>query len=242
MSKTALITGCNSGLGVAVAEKLIEDGYSLIAHYHSDCSGIDRLIAANPEVKILKVQAELDKAGTEKIVKTIKKEAGSLKLIINNAGSIVREMTVSDIDWDITEKSFGVNMIAPLILSSSAFEVMRDNSGGKIINISSVGAKYGGGETTIHYGMAKSALDALTLNLSRQGAKFNILVNSVRPGVIDTDFHKKNTPGKDMAKRIKMVPLGRMASAEEVADLVAFLASDKADYITGEIITIAGGD
>ena len=242
MKKVALVTGCNSGLGIAVAERLVKDGYGLIAHYHSDCAAIDRLVADYPVAMIEKVRADLDESGTCKVIDRVNAYQGTVKLLVNNAAAVVKEMAIPHIEWKAVEESLKVNFIAPLALSSAVFDVMTRNGGGKIITVSSVGARYGGGETTIHYGMAKSALDALTKRLSRQGAPYGILVNSVRPGLIDTDFHRKNTPTKDMDKRARMVPLRRMATPGEVAELVMFLVSDKGDYITGEILTIAGGD
>ena len=118
---------------------------------------------------------------------------------------------------------------------------MKERGGGKFINISSVSAKYGGSPQTLHYGAAKAALDSLTIGLAHAGAQYNILVNSVRGGFVDTPFHKKIVRG-DLEDRIKLIPLKRAGQPIDMARMVLFPASSAGDYITGEIFAIAGGD
>lgn len=234
----ALVTGCNSMLGLAVARRLLDDGFNIAAHYHTNHERVDELSARHPG-RVLPVQAELDERGVASILECTK--ALNLRVLVNNAATIVAETPADKLNWEIFGKTFAVNAIAPAMLALACFERMK-TGGGKIINISSIAARYGGGETTLHYGMSKAALDALTPNLARRGAQHGILVNSIRPGVMDTDFHARNTPGKDMKKRMAMVPLKRLGSPDEVAAMVGHLVSKNGDFITGEIITIAGGD
>lgn len=241
MPKTALITGCNSMLGVAIARKLLQNGLDIIAHYHSGKERIEDLEKDFPGKIIGIFQAEFDQIGVENLLNKLTGINMDIDVLVNNAATVGGESTLAELSWQKLIKTFEVNLFAAVILSASIFEKMKQK-GGKIINISSVGAKYGGGEKTMHYGISKAAIDAMTINLARQGAPFRILVNSIRPGLIDTDFHEKNTPSKDMNKRINLNPLKRMANPEEIADMVSFLVSGKGDYITGEIITIAGGD
>lgn len=243
MQKISMITGCNSLLGIAIAEKALAAGYGVMAHYNRRRERIDGLIAAFGMERVEAVQADIEtEDGAKKLVHAAQRAGERLKLLVNNAATVGGEAPIAELAWGQLARTFGVNLFSPVIVSAAAFEEMRKSGGGKIINISSVGVKYGGGEMTLHYGASKAALEAMTINLSRQGAKFGILVNAVRPGIIDTEFHAKNTPGKDMAKRVAMVPLKRMAAPGEIAAMVGFLASPDGDYITGEIITIAGGD
>lgn len=237
-SHYALVTGCNSMIGTAIARRLLEDGFGIVAHFHRGHERIDELAARYPG-RILLVQAELDEHGVASILENTK--SVSVRALVNNAATIVAETPADKLNWDIFGKTFGVNAIAPAMLALGFFERMK-SGGGKIINISSVAARYGGGETTLHYGMSKAALDALTANLARRGAQYGILVNSIRPGVMNTDFHARNTPGKDMKIRTAMVPLKRLGNPDELAAMVGHLVSKNGDFITGEIITIAGGD
>ena len=118
---------------------------------------------------------------------------------------------------------------------------MKDNGGGKIINISSISAKYGGSEKTLHYGASKAALEAINVGMAKAGAPYNILVNTVRGGFIDTPLHKK-LGRTNLEKRIQAIPLKRAGKAEDMARMVLFLASEGGDFITGETFTVAGGD
>lgn len=241
MVKIALITGCNSLLGLAIARTLLRNNFDIAAHYHCDHSRIDNLKKEFADRTIYMIQGELNQEGVKEILAKIEALDRPVGILINNAATVVKEVETRNLDWQTLTKAFEVNVFAPAILSAAIFQKMI-NTGGKIVNISSVGAKYGGGNTTLHYGTSKAALDAITINLAREGAPYNILVNSIRPGVINTDFHTKHTPKKDMIKRVNMNPLKRMAYPEEIAELVGFIVSDKGNYITGEIITIAGGD
>lgn len=241
MDKTAIITGSNSMIGAAVVRKLIEDGFCIIAHYHQAKERINAIIRQFKDKQIYLIQADLCGDGTDRILSYIEKINKYPNLLINNAAAVYGEMTIEKMDRANLLKTFELNLFSPVMLSSKIYEKMK-KKGGKIINISSIGAKYGGGTTTMHYGMSKAALDAMTINLARQGAPFKILVNSIRPGVVDTDFHSRHTPNKDMKKRIELIPLKRMGKPEEIAAMVGLLAGKYGDFITGEIISIAGGD
>ncbi|MFA5256470.1 MAG: SDR family oxidoreductase, partial [Candidatus Omnitrophota bacterium] len=128
----------------------------------------------------------------------------------------------------------------PIRITSAVFAAMKKNMFGRIVNISSIAAKYGGSSRSMHYGCSKLALEGLTRTIAREGVAFNILANTVRPGVIDTDFHKKFP--KDMKARISMIPMKRMGRPEEVADLIYYLGSGKNSFVTNETIAIAGGE
>lgn len=242
-SKNVLITGASSGIGLAILEKLIPYPANICAHYYKNRGNlIQTCRKVSGKGKIAIIQANLlTEKGRAKLVNAYEKDFERIDVLVNNAGSIFGSNSIEGLDVDSWRKTFQLNCEAPFFLSRWAFGRMKRQGGGKIINISSISAKYGGGAKTIHYGASKAALDSTTIGLARLGAPFNILVNSIRPGIVDTGFHR-NIPDKDMKERINMVPLKRMGSPEEVASLVVYLISDNANYITGEIISIAGGD
>lgn len=243
LSKNILITGASSGIGLAILEKLIPYPANICAHYYKDKKDLTQIFRkfAN-KCKITIIQANLlTEKGRSKLINAYEKNLDRIDVLVNNAGSVFGSNSIENLDVDSWRKTFQLNCEAPFFLSRWAFGKMKRQGGGKIINISSISAKYGGGARTMHYGASKAALDSTTIGLARLGAPFNILVNSIRPGIVDTGFHR-NIPDKDMKERINMVPLKRMGSPEEVASLVVYLISDSANYITGEIISIAGGD
>ena len=134
-----------------------------------------------------------------------------------------------------------MNVKAPWLLSRAAIDIMSKQGYGRIVNISSVGVKFDGSIATMHYSASKGALETLTMSFAKAGAPHNVLVNAVRAGVTDTEFHAKlNRP--DLSKRINLVPLKRLAEPKEIAEAVLFLAGNQSSYVTGTILTVAGGE
>lgn len=241
VDKTALITGITSGIGREIALCFAKGGWDIIGHYFSSKDKIEELKKAISDygVKCTVLKADFS---SEKGLTAFLKKIGGLKVdsLINNAGTYVSmrhfaELTVKDLN-----KTFMVNSFAPMLIASRVFEGMKRRGLGRIVNISSIAAKYGGSANSLHYGSSKLALEGITKTLAREGAKHNVLVNTVRPGVIDTEFHKKFP--KDMEKRVAMIPLKRMGRPEEVAEMVYYLGSDKNGFITNETMTVAGGE
>ena len=136
---------------------------------------------------------------------------------------------------------FNVNVKSPFLLSMRFVELMKDYKRGRIINISSIGVKYGGSVNSMPYTISKAALEAMTVSFAKEGAKYNILVNALRVGVTNTGIHDKSN-NKNMNKRVEMIPLKRMAEPEEIAEYILFLSSEQCNFTTGSIITIAGGE
>ena len=169
-----------------------------------------------------------------------KLEKFSIDAIINNAGTYMVNKYFSELTVDEISKTFMVNVFAPMMVTGKIFIGMKERRFGRIVNISSIAAKYGGSSYSMHYGCSKRALEGLSKTLAKEGAEYNVLVNTIRPGVIDTDFHKRFP--KDMKKRIEKIPLKKMGIPEDVADIVYYLGSDKNNFITNEIITVSGGE
>ena len=156
-------------------------------------------------------------------------------ILINNAGTFSFSKNIEyipEIDFDRVIK---VNLKAPFILSQLAMESMKKQKWGRIINISSIGVKYGGNPGSSVYTISKAALETMTLCFARAGAPFNVLVNAVRAGVVDTKFHDLN-PSKNMEKRVALIPLKRCAGPEEIAETIAFIISEKSSFTTGSVI------
>ena len=147
-----------------------------------------------------------------------------------------------ELDETSWSKTYRLNTQAPFFLAQKSFTYMEKQGGGKIINISSIAAKYGGSPKSLHYGVAKAALEAMTIGLARFGAPHNILVNAIRGGFIDTQFQRRFTKGKDLKSRIDLIPLKRSGRPGDIAHAVLYLASEAGNFVTGEILTVAGGD
>lgn len=242
--KSVLVTGASTGIGACIAELFASYGAFMGIHYRSSKKEAarlrNRILKGAGKAELFKGNL-LDSSFREKLIPSFVKSFRGLDILINNAGGIYGFRDFLKLDEKSWEDTFTLNAKSAFFLARDAFFYMKRHGGGKIINISSVSAKYGGSSQSIHYGAAKAALEAVTKGLARAGAQYNILVNSIRGGFIDTSFHKK-MGRKNIAERIKLIPLKRAGKPVDIARMTLFLASSAGDYITGETFTIAGGD
>lgn len=247
-NKRVLITGASGEMGASMAKLFASYGACVGLHYSS---GKEEAINLLKEIRDKSGKAELfqgnllEQSARENLVKSFVETFGGIDVLINNAGARFDYVHFSELDEKSWDNSFGLNVKAPFYLSSSAFQYMQEKGGGRIINISSITVKYGGSAKTLHYAAPKAALESLTRAFAREGAKYNILVNSIRPGIIDTQIQTKGLEGytDDQRKeRINLVLLKRVGQPIDVARMALFLASESGNYITGEIFTVAGGD
>ena len=239
-SKIALITGANRGIGKEILKALASEGFIVIGTSRSS----DGL--ANIEKSLLEINGigcgmvfdVTDKGAVSDLNIEIKKRYGNISILVNNAGITMDNLLVrmSDTEWD---EVIETNLTSVYRITKEFVKDMMKDRYGRIINIGSVvGISGNAGQT--NYSATKSALLGFTKSLAKEVASRNITVNTISPGFIDTDMTKKL---KDMQKEvlIKSIPLGRMGSTKELADVVRFLASENASYITGENINVNGG-
>ncbi len=239
--RTILVTGAAGDIGRVIAIRFAEEGWNVLCQYFSSATKAKKLkkMIETYDVECQLLQADFS-SGTD-IHHFIKKlSTFTIDTLVNNAGVYVSTKHFNKLTVDDITHVFMVNTIAPTLLSSYVFPLMKKRRFGRIVNISSIAAKYGGSSHSMHYGCSKRAIEGLTKTLSREGAEHNVFVNTIRPGVIDTQAHKKYQ--KNMKRRIAMVPAKKMGSPHDIADVVFHIGSDKNNFITNEVITIAGGE
>jgi NAD(P)-dependent dehydrogenase (short-subunit alcohol dehydrogenase family) len=234
-----LVTGARGGIGHAIATHFLAEGAAVGAHYRGQMPVFE---GAQP---ITAIKADLcDHAARRAVVTKFVGEAGGIDVLVNNAGAAPGYAPFSEIDDAVLAETFEINALAPFRLIGEAWPHMTAQGHGRIINIGTAAVKYGGSPRGVHYVAAKGALDAMTIAFAKAGAPEGIRVNGVRCGVVDSGMHL-NVPGytdAQFAARAAQVPIGRAGRTDEVAALVGFLAAPEADYITGQLIDIAGGD
>ena len=240
-SKVALVTGSSRGIGRAIALELAKNGITIIVN--NDKNSQEGFEVVN-EIKRLGqhaiyIQADIsDFNQVEKMVEKIINEFGRIDILINNAG-ITRDKMLVNMDIDEWNRVISVNLTGAFNCTKSVIKYMKKQGGGKIINISSVMGEVGNiGQA--NYSAAKGGLISFTKTVAKEYAREGIIVNAVAPGFIETKM-LETIPEKVMQKILAQVPLGRLGKTEEVAKLVCFLASDDANYITGQVININGG-
>ena len=240
--KTALVTGASRGIGRAIAQRLARDGALVAVHYgHSEAAAKEVVTSIEQAGgRAFQIRVEL---GTGCDVETLftSLEQGlagqPLDILVNNAG-ILDATPLEQLTPDTFDRSFAINVRAPLFIIQRALPLLRD--GGRIVNISSAVTRIA--SPFLHYAMAKGALEVLTRTLAQALGARGITVNTVTPGVVDTDMGAwiHAAPGIEAAVR-STVALGRIGKPDDIADVVAFLTSNDARWITGEAIDASGG-
>lgn len=224
--KNVLITGASGAIGSACAELFSEKGYNVYAGYNKN----------EPDIKNVK-NIHID-VKSVKSVKEALKEIGEIDILINNSG-ISQQKLFSDIteeDWD---NMFDVNIKGMYLVTKEVLPFMINKKCGKIINISSIWGEIGA-SCEVHYSASKAAVIGFTKALAKELSLSGITVNCVSPGMIDTPMNS-HLLKEDILEIENEIPLKRQGTPKEVAECVYFLASDMADYITGQVISVSGG-
>lgn len=242
--KVAIVTGGASGLGAAISEVLVSEGAQVVVNYLVDEANVFKFVdqlnekynaTAIPLYGNITVAADVDNI----IARTVDMY-GKVDILVNNAGTwptaFVESMT--DEEW---EKTIKINLTGPFMFSKRVVQhLIGRKSKGKIINIVSQAAFHGSTSGHAHYAAAKGGMVTFTVSLAREVAKYGINVTAVAPGMMRTPMNQKELAERE-DEYVKRIPLGRISDPVEVAYTVAFLASEKADYITGATIDVTGG-
>lgn len=242
--KRVLITGATGGIGSAMVCLFADCGAQVGIHYHRNAAkaqALRRALLAKGKTAAC-FKADLSQVSQiRRLVKAFVRAFGRIDVLINNAGGVLEPKPIERLSEKGWDRTFALNAKGPFFLAQEALWRMRRQRSGRIINVSSISAKYGGSPVSLHYGAAKAALEAATRGLARWGAPHGIRVNAIRGGFIETPFHQK-MGRRDRRERIRKIPLQRAGQPLDMARMALYLASEAGDFITGETITVAGGD
>lgn len=240
--KTALVTGGSRGIGRAIARRLAREGARVAVHYGGNEAAAKETVAAieTEGGQAFALQAELGKPGdSETLWAAFDARADGLDILVNNAGILNDEPGIEHVTRERFERILAVNTTAPFFITKLALPRLRD--GGRIINISTMLTRGSAMPQSISYAMSKGALDVFTPTLAKQLGPRGITVNTVAPGVIDTDMHQGRLVGDALTWLSSLSPMGRVGTPEDIAGTVAFLASDDSRWVTGHWLDASGG-
>ena len=239
--KVAIVTGGTRGIGYAIVKAMVESGAKVAiwgSRQETADAAVAKIKAEYPDCDVMAMAPKLtDRKEVEEAMDSVMKRFGSIDILANNAG-ISQNIPLESYTDDDLDKIVDLNIKAVFICSKTAAHHMK-GKGGSIINTSSVVSFYGQGLGSM-YPASKAAVNGLTRALSRELGKDGVRVNAVAPGVTRTDMVAA-LPESMVAPLLQKIPLARMGEAEDIADAVIFLASDKASYITGAVIPVDGG-
>lgn len=238
--KVALVTGGSRGIGAAIALRLAEDGATVAISYNYSSKAADDVVAKIVKLgsKALSFKANVSSASdTEALIEDVSKALGRIDILVNNAG-VFESAPVDQIDLNHYHRVFDVNVKGVIATTTAALKKISD--GGRIINISSVAAKESAPGMSV-YSATKAALDTLTRIWAQELGGRQITVNAVAPGLTATDMYEQGVPEEVRPAWIAKIALGRVGEPEDIAAVVAFLASEDGRWITGQTIRADGG-
>ena len=238
MTREVLITGASSDIGIAICRQYLSNNCRVLGLFNQGQPALNHLAKKNSSLTLFSLNFE----SPENIENFIQKEQSRLNAceIIVHAAALVEPVPFFEITAENLLQALKINLLPSIIFTRTLVPFMSDRGWGRIVNLSSIGVKYGGGKKTFCYSISKHALEFFPQEHKSWASK-NVLINTLRVGVTDTRMHKVD-PDKDMSKRVSRIPMKRMASPEEIAKAVYWLGSDQNTFITGQVITAAGGE
>jgi 3-oxoacyl-[acyl-carrier protein] reductase len=241
--KVAVVTGASKGIGAEIARRLAADGAAVVVNYATSKGGADKVVAeiTRREGKAVAVQADVaQEADVRRLFAEAKKAFGRVDVLVNNAG-VYEFLPLENVTADHFHRQFNLNVLGLLLATREAVQQFGP-AGGAVINISSVVATAAPPNGSV-YSATKAAVDAVTRSLAKELGSKKVRVNSVNPGMVETEGTQSQgiTDGELRRQVEAQTPLGRIGQPADVAPAVAFLASDEAGWITGETWHVAGG-
>jgi 3-oxoacyl-[acyl-carrier protein] reductase len=243
--KTALVTGASRGIGAATAVALAKAGCArVIAHYNSYPEGAEAVAAgvAKAGAQAMTLQGDLaSSAGIRAFRESMRAKAPEVDILINNAGSLVKRASLAESTDELFDTVMDLNFRSAWFVAQEAAPHMIAKGWGVIVNLSSIAARNGGGPGAALYSASKAAVACITKSMAKELAPKGIRVNAVSPGTVDNHFHQVFSTREMLDNVIRQTPAGRLASDDEIADVILFLCSGAGRYVHGQTIEINGG-
>jgi NAD(P)-dependent dehydrogenase (short-subunit alcohol dehydrogenase family) len=242
-----LITGASRGIGSETAIRAARSGYHVAVNYLQEEEAaqhiVKKIILEGGDA--LAIQADVaDESAVQNMFDTLDRELGPVNALVNNAGILDLQTQFEDISAERFHRILSTNVIGSFLCAREAVKRMayrHGGHGGAIVNVSSMAARLGSPNEYIDYAASKGAVETMTIGLAKEVADEGIRVNAVRPGIIDTEMHASGGEPERVERLSASIPMQRGGRADEVAEAILWLLSEKASYTTGSFIDVAGG-
>ncbi len=237
-NKTVFLSGASSDIGTEVARIYVHNGYRVLAHFLNGSERFEEFIAKHKEVATIRSDFS-SVEGLDDFLTCHKKELEDCDVFVNAVG-LLEDISYEAFSASDLVRSLTANTVSSVLISRLIGAAMSRRKWGRIVHLGSIGVKYGGGPNSYCYSLSKHALEFFPAEI-RKWARSNVFVNTIRVGVTDTKIHSR-IGSKKMEERLKLIPTGRMATASEMAHSIYWIGSEMNTYMTGQVITIAGGE
>lgn len=245
--RVAIVTGGSRGIGSATAKLLARNDYRVCVNFRSDETAANAVVSDLQSSGATAIAVQVDISRERDVVQlfeSVDEQLGPVTALVNNAGIVLPQMRVEDMDADRIEQILKINVVGAFICCREAVKRMslrHGGQGGSIVNVSSAASRLGAPGEYVDYAASKGAIDTLTRGLSLEVADEGIRVNCVRPGYIYTDMHAAGGEPGRVDRLAESIPMKRGGDPTEVASSILWLLSDDASYVTGTFIDVAGG-
>ena len=242
--QVALITGASSGIGRATAETMAREGARVGVNFLKNRKGAEQAVEAIRKAggNAISIRADVTRhADVQAMVDAVRKQWGRIDILVNNAGDLLARRMLPEMTEEYWDQLMALNLKSAFLCVKAVWEEMAARKSGCIINVTSIAGRNGGGPGAAAYAAAKGGLLTYTKSLAKELAPHGIRVNAIAPGVIATPYHERYSSPELMKKFAAGIPMGRVGTSEEIADVIVFLASPAARYMAGETVEVNGG-
>jgi 3-oxoacyl-[acyl-carrier protein] reductase len=242
--RMALVTGGARDMGRAIALELARRGADVVIGYHASTAAADETVVSlrSRGARALAVAADVrEPAEVERLAATaVEFGDGRIDILVNNAGGLIRRVPFAEVTPELLEETLRLNFVSAAVACHAVIPGMAERGHGRVVNVGSIAA-HTGNATNHHYAAAKAALTSLARSLTKEFAASGVTINTIAPGLIDNAFHVEHTPRPVFEAILQTIPAGRAGTDDDIAAAVAFLVSDAAAYISGDVLHVNGG-
>ncbi len=234
-----LVTGGSRGIGREIVKKFVRSGAKVYFTYKNSHNKDLKKFNIFKKKNLIPVKCDMSNINQITKIKKILKKEKKVDILVNNVGSVIKRASFLNSDDKLWKNSLDLNLMSAVRTTKTVLKLLMKSKNGVIVNISSIAASTGGGGDSLHYSVAKAAMNIFTKGLAKELKKIRVI--GIAPSAVNTDFQRKYSSKKRLKRIIDETPLGRIGSPEEIAELVYFVSSSKTSFLSGETIFITGG-